>query len=321
VTPRPTWRHRSAYSQQPSCTKVPLPLKDLADKDEKERINGRTVLLPPSVGGLEGGLLRGGAVAADDVADDWLDEQGAKRRERRWDDEPGPDGMRLILTVDTDPDGDEKEDAGEPPRRRFWRWYVRPRSSDDDPSRTATAAVLWDVHTRDVTERTKTIVGKLRLPQGVKDALVRAAERHDLGKRRPLWQKSIGNLNPQVLLAKAGATGAGRWAGPVDLGTDYRHEFGSLLDAFADHPGQGDLVLHLVAAHHGRGRPHFDLDEVFDPGYPRGVADEVAAEVPRRFARLQREFGRWGLAYLESLLRAADYAASAAPSATVEGDS
>jgi CRISPR-associated endonuclease/helicase Cas3 len=33
---------------------------------------------------------------------------------------------------------------------------------------------------------------------------------------------------------------------------------------------------------------------------------------------LQRKFGRWGLAYLESLLRAADYAASAKPSEFVE---
>ncbi len=39
----------------------------------------------------------------------------------------------------------------------------------------------------------------------------------------------------------------------------------------------------------------------------------VAQEVPRRFARLQRRFGRWGLAYLESLLRAADALASAEP--------
>jgi CRISPR-associated endonuclease/helicase Cas3 len=79
-----------------------------------------------------------------------------------------------------------------------------------------------------------------------------------------------------------------------------------------------DLVLHLIAAHHGRGRPHFPKDEVFDPD-SKGTEDSaIAAEVPRRFARLQRKYGRWGLAYLESLLRAADYAASAKPSAFVE---
>ncbi len=38
--------------------------------------------------------------------------------------------------------------------------------------------------------------------------------------------------------------------------------------------------------------------------------DAIAAEVPRLFARLQRKYGRWGLAYLESLVRAADIMAS-----------
>ena len=36
----------------------------------------------------------------------------------------------------------------------------------------------------------------------------------------------------------------------------------------------------------------------------------LAREVPRRFGRLQRKYGRWGLAYLESLVRAADIMAS-----------
>jgi CRISPR-associated endonuclease/helicase Cas3 len=70
------------------------------------------------------------------------------------------------------------------------------------------------------------------------------------------------------------------------------------------------LILHLIAAHHGRGRPHFPADEAFDPKYPDERCAEIARQVPRRFALLQRRFGRWGLAYLESLLRAADYLAS-----------
>ena len=78
-----------------------------------------------------------------------------------------------------------------------------------------------------------------------------------------------------------------------------------------------DLVLHLIAAHHGRGRPHFTSDEAFDPDAQSAVADTLAIEIPRRFARLQRTYGRWGLAYLESLLRAADWTASANPSAYV----
>jgi CRISPR-associated endonuclease/helicase Cas3 len=70
--------------------------------------------------------------------------------------------------------------------------------------------------------------------------------------------------------------------------------------------------------HHGFGRPHFPEEHAFDPE-PKGASPEqIAAEVPRRFGRLQRKYGRWGLAYLESLLRAADYAASANPSEFVE---
>jgi len=95
----------------------------------------------------------------------------------------------------------------------------------------------------------------------------------------------------------------------------YRHEFGSLREASEDetirsHP-ERDLILHLIAAHHGWARPHFEPDQwdIAD-----GVSDEenaaVAAETMRRFARLQRRLGHWGLAWLESLVRAADYAAS-----------
>ena len=81
---------------------------------------------------------------------------------------------------------------------------------------------------------------------------------------------------------------------------------------------QRDLVLHLIAVHHGLGRPHFPSALAFDPE-PKGKdVEAIAAEMPQRFARLQRKYGRWGLAYLESLLRAADYAASANPSATLE---
>src|SRR5262249_11633353 len=93
---------------------------------------------------------------------------------------------------------------------------------------------------------------------------------------------------------------------------DQKQDFKTVLDQESE--AVRDLVLHLIAAHHGRGRPHFPADEAIDSERPESSAEVVAIEVPRRFARLQRIYGRWGLAYLESLLRAADIEASINPS-------
>jgi CRISPR-associated endonuclease/helicase Cas3 len=60
-------------------------LKELADKNRKERLQGRTLLLPPSVGGLANGFLNGAVGTADDVGDDWGVIDGARRRVRLWD--------------------------------------------------------------------------------------------------------------------------------------------------------------------------------------------------------------------------------------------
>jgi CRISPR-associated endonuclease/helicase Cas3 len=111
-----------------------------------------------------------------------------------------------------------------------------------------------------------------------------------------------------------------RYLHPRALG-GYRHEFGSLLEALADTQlhtnAERDLILHLIAAHHGWARPHFELRS-FDHTCTTRENVETAVEAMRRFGRLQERFGRWGLAWLESLLRCADIAASqqAAESAT-----
>lgn len=312
-------------------------LAELADKRRKDRINGCTILLPPSAGGLAGGMLDSTSDKADDVADEWHDENKERRRARFRSDEPrpdGPQGMALIRTIDTDPDADERESSEEASqlestndatenasskRKRYWHWYARPRDAED-ATRASTKPITWDRHTRDVTQQTREIVDVLRLPDGLKHAIILAAELHDLGKQREQWQRGIGNPNPTDWHAKPGKPDNGlRWR-PQRL-SDYRHEFGSVLDAQADEvfkqlgDEMKDLVLHLIAAHHGRARPHFSADEAFDPDRSTVETEALAIETPRRFARLQRRYGRWGLAYLESLLRAADWAASAEPSA------
>lgn len=279
----------------------------------KDALAFKTVLLPPSAGGLSNGFLDPTSEVANDVSDQWMNEKGEPRRVRVWDDDKKdvPDNMRLILTIDTDPDA---EDRDEPTEKRFWHWYELRAVGDGEGVRNSKYPVLWQVHTDDVVGNTQKIVEKLKEPLGeLGDALVLAAKCHDLGKKRAVFQRVLGNTRyaDNVVLAKSGQKG-GRVA------ERYRHEFGSLIDA-AKHPDWNDewkeFVLHLIAAHHGRGRPHFPADEAFDPERPHADAERVARETPRRFAKLQRAYGRWGLAYLESLLRAADYAASASPSA------
>lgn len=275
----------------------------------KEAINYRTVLLPPSAGGLTNGMLSDNAEPANDVADELFDRAGQRRRMRIWSDDETYDAktvnMRLIRRIELSFDDDEDGSS--------WCWFELPAEGDTDGSKTNKKPVLWAVHTEDVVCRTREIVSRLPLSDDMKKAIVVAAKFHDLGKKRKLFQRMLGNIRPDRLLAKSGRKG-GR------LPETYRHEFGSLIDARVESEflelskELQELVLHLIAAHHGRGRPHFPPDEAFDPE-PRGYSvDAVAAEVPQRYARLQRKYGRWGLAYLESLLRAADYAASACPS-------
>jgi CRISPR-associated endonuclease/helicase Cas3 len=152
------------------------------------------------------------------------------------------------------------------------------------------------------------LTAKLKLPAELADAVVQACARHDLGKRQPQWQKAIGNPHGPPL-AKSANTGFDRTATG-----GYRHEFGSLLDAARD-PAlvahkHGDLILHLIAAHHGHARPGFSPEAFAILPLQRECAAAVH-EGELRFARLQREFGWWQLAYLESLVKCADALASA----------
>ncbi len=297
-------------------------------EEGNQALNDRTVLLPPTAGGLQfdkggrpTGTLDGEARfdeshrASYDVADQWVDEKNNPRRSRLWDDENPPEGMRLVRTIDIRPDAEDETDEDEQSLRprRYWKWHVRPRSADDDGSRNARQPQELEPHLESAKQFAQVLVDKLGLHDPEASALNLAARWHDLGKHRKVWQRSIGNsAYPQRVLAKSGGK-----MRPIDLG-NFRHEFGSLIDVsrcreFLDSDRNvRDVVLHLIAAHHGRARPHFPADEAFDPEHTEKDAAEIARRVTRRFARLQRKYGRWGLAYLESLLRAADALASQA---------
>ena len=124
----------------------------------------------------------------------------------------------------------------------------------------------------------------------------------------------------------------------AELPAGFRHEMLSLQLAEQYRSGhqqlpaeRRDLILHLIAAHHGHGRPFApvcpdddppDVTVVLDALEVSLTADQRKELVPahrldsgiaERFWRLTRRYGWWGLAYLEAILRLADWHASAHP--------
>ncbi len=205
--------------------------------------------------------------------------------------------------------------------RYLWNWYVR---IEDDPEAFGEKEQELSEHWGLAVQAATSLVDAIGLTSQERDAVIIAAKYHDLGKYHQLWQRAVGNTafrdhaTNKKVLAKSGKKQMLR------LTTAYRHEFGSLHDIRAQEDFQAldedsrELVLHLIAAHQGRARPHFpvdakkDRDEAYDPLYTSAENAELASQVPSRFARLQRRYGRWGLAYLESLVRSADILASQA---------
>ena len=129
---------------------------------------------------------------------------------------------------------------------------------------------------------------------------------HDDGKAAQKWQNAMNAPKDGRPYAKT------RGGGNPRLLEGYRHEFGSLLKAEnADLPASTrDLTLHLIAAHHGNARPLI-RSQGCDEG-PPSLMEVKAGESALRFARLQKRYGPWGLAWREAILRAADQKCSRA---------
>lgn len=158
------------------------------------------------------------------------------------------------------------------------------------------------------------IANELGLSDPVKNAVAVAAVLHDEGKKADRWQRAFKAGRNAQRLGLSGPLAKTR--GPIDqaLLDGYRHEFGSLRYVeenaeFNQLPCEWrDLVLHLVAAHHGFARPVIDTHGCDDG--PPSLLEERARDVAMRFARLQKQWGPWGLAWWEAMLRAADAQAS-----------
>jgi CRISPR-associated endonuclease/helicase Cas3 len=194
---------------------------------------------------------------------------------------------------------------GEPTRWLIVEKWRHDAATEED--RSAGRPQLLDEHQSWTEERARDLARRLHLPDMYVDMLAIAARLHDEGKRAKRWQRAF-NAKSDGVYAKT--------RGPVNtaLLDGYRHEFGSL--PFAEKEGRlrklpdklQDLALHLIAAHHGFARPVISTEGCEDA--PPSALEERAREIAMRFARLQKRWGPWGLAWWEALLRAADQQAS-----------
>jgi CRISPR-associated endonuclease/helicase Cas3 len=166
------------------------------------------------------------------------------------------------------------------------------------------------------------------LPHHLQGAIRKAALFHDIGKADPrfqAWLRGGNPIKPRELLAKSGRSGldweaierARQMAGYPKGG---RHELLSVA-LWAHDTGRQleidrELVLHLIASHHGRCRPFAPV--VLDTA-PVDVQvgawisnsdhglERASSGITERFWKLTDRYGWYGLAYLEAILRLADH--------------
>lgn len=282
---------------------------DESDDDKRntleDRLKGATLIVDARLGGLNKGLLDPDATDATDVstlADDARVPFRISRRGGTF--EPGASDHRLrreaAIATHRSSTGDEDE----------WIYIDTFVSefpeTEDGRSVSPRRAQALDEHQNWAELAATRIAERLSLPERQGLVLKLAARLHDEGKRAKRWQRAFG-VPPGAVLAKS----TSRPNQNVLAG--YRHEFGSLPYAekhelFSQlNAEEQDLCLHLIAAHHGRARPTISTEGADEP--PTKLVQR-SREVALRFARLENRWGPWGLAWWESLLRAADQQAS-----------
>ncbi|NDY96973.1 type I-U CRISPR-associated helicase/endonuclease Cas3 [Wenzhouxiangella limi] len=278
------------------------------DRQLQRSLAFATVILPVAVGGLSPmGFLDG--KSADKPVEDLADDDENVRfieSAAGLPDRPVPEWVahavvwRISLL-----DGDEDEVSR-------WLVYARRRlgdlslDADSDLSRLARSVQGLDEHNERVGQAARRLGKALGLDTQIIEALGTAAGLHDEGKARKVWQRAAGNTTERSIAKSR----RGRFR-PALLG-GFRHEFGSLATADRQLPidpsdnSVRDLTLHLIAAHHGHARPGFPNQRQWDRELPDDQCRQLAIDTEERFIRLQEHYGPWVLAWLESLLKAAD---------------
>ena len=298
-------------------------------KELQASLAGKRLVVDARLGGLEEGLLKNDAGSdkrAATIEDNWgkRDEDPEERpwnfkveavpegeRDRRL---GGRDALESGVVHATDgwqdvlstPYGVSPE--GEPVSCLIVQ-KRRGEGESEDARAVARKAQRLDEHQQWAGEEAQRIADTLGLDAADKAMLVAAARHHDDGKSAARWQRAFDAKREGGPYAKT--TGSPN----QHLLNGFRHELKSALDAERngldglDRADQRfELALHLIAAHHGHARPSIGVGGYDD--LPPSEAEGSAHAIALRFARLQRQWGPWGLAWWEGLLRAADQTAS-----------
>lgn len=233
---------------------------------------------------------------------------------------------------------------------------------DEDPRSQIGIPILLSDHLEHVATEAESLCDALEVDARTREAVVRAARWHDLGKTHDVFQQTmrmglVSQENPGgPMLAKTEKKNL-RHGRPY-----FRHELASAL-AFLDHSDwsrDADLVAYLIAAHHGKVRmnlralpresatrddartgklfargvweddqlPSFDLgggEQWSGGGLVLSVMElgwnEVTGESwTERTRDLLSRFGPFRLAWMETLLRIADWRASSMEAEIGYGD-
>lgn len=243
-----------------------------------------------------------------------------------------PDELRELAVLEPDEIGDmfPGETVVWPPG---WgeedepAWMVRRSSvtpddeSDDRSTWSVNHRVLLAAHNAAVSARAGTLADGIGIESVPAAALREAGAWHDVGKNDARFQRLLWRGDPggKEVLAKSGGRSASlgavrrAWA-DAGLPVGWRHELASAAAYWEQAEPDGverelrDLVARLVGTSHGRGRPLFDHDPTTaGPDHADALEELVGeGEWESLIARTDRQWGHWGTAYLEALLRAAD---------------